>query len=61
VKVGDLVQFKKADVPNPRVFIVYKIYRDSSVDVVFLVDELGKHGAFTAGDLCVVSEAKNMN
>ena len=55
MKPGDLVKLKKDVSPQPSIFVVYKIYRDYRVDVVFLANETGKHGAFSKNELTLIS------
>jgi hypothetical protein len=58
MKIGDLVKFDNdCRQPTP-FFVVYKTYRDNRVDVVFLVNEKGKMGAFSAKKLLPVSQAR---
>jgi|MDSY01.1.fsa_nt_gb hypothetical protein len=55
MKPGDLVKLKKDVSPQPSIFVVYKIYRDYRVDVVFLANETGRHGAFSKNELTLIS------
>ena len=59
MRVGDLVEFKNNRFPEPY-FIVYKIYRDDRVEVIFLVSEHGKIGAFNPKDLRLISESRRL-